>query len=165
MLWVVVIVAALIAWFLHTDLGVQVSTAASSAASGVGDNLINLAHAIYDFEDPNRDQVATRNNNPGNLKPPNAGVFWSNQTGVDGRGFAVFASLQDGFNALVQDLRVKATNHPDWTLQQLFNVWLGGGPNTAPPSSEGNAVNYAKFVADKLGVAITTTLGQIKAGV
>lgn len=127
--------------------------------------LQQLAQAIYDFEDPNKNAVATRNNNPGNMKPPNGGIFWPNQTGVDSRGFAIFKSLGDGFNALVNDLKIKSTKHPDWTLQNLFNVWLGASdPNSAPPAIEGNAVNYAKYVAGKLGAAVTTTLAQLTGG-
>lgn len=164
MLGVLIVAVLFVAWLLSNGSG----TGSSSETSGgnFGDALKNLASAIYDFEDPNRNAVATKQNNPGNLRPPGGRVnFWPGQIGVnDANGIAIFQTLDDGFNALLGDLRIKATKHPDWNLQNLFNVWLGGGPNTAPPASEGNAKTYAAFVADKLGVAITTTLGALRGG-
>ena len=139
-------------------------TGDSSSSSGSGDSMLRkLAQAIYDFEGSGPNTVATRNNNPGNMKPPDGSSnYWSGQVGVDSRGFAIFDSLDDGFTALMGDLKHKINLHPDWTLEGLFNVWLGSGdPNKAPLAREGNAVNYAKSVAAKLGASINSTLGSL----
>lgn len=166
MLGVLIVVVLVVAWLLGNVNSTGSGSDSGSSGGIFGDALKNLALAIYEFEDPKRDAVATKQNNPGNLRPPGgSSTFWPGQTGVNpSNGIAIFQTFEDGFNALLGDLRIKSSKHPDWNLQNLFNVWLGGGPNTAPPSSEGNAVTYARFVADKLGVAITTTLGSLVKG-
>lgn len=166
-----VVIAVLVAlWVLgRSGAGKQVAEAVQDSAASarvIGDGMLQkLAQAIYDFEDPKRNAVATRNNNPGNLRPPDGKAnFWKGQVGVAKGGYAVFASFGDGWAALLGDLKIKARKHPTWNLQNLFNVWLGGGANSAPPAAEGNAVTYAQFVARKLGAAVSTTLGQISGG-
>ncbi len=81
-------------------------TGGSSSSSGSGDSMLRkLAQAIYDFEGSGPNTVATRNNNPGNMKPPDGSSnYWSGQVGVDSRGFAIFDWLDDGFTALMGDL-------------------------------------------------------------
>lgn len=155
LLFVVILVVGL--WALRNS-----SAAGGDTSNGGGDVFAQLAQAIYDFEDPFKTATATRNNNPGNMRPPNgSATYWPGQTGVDSRGFAVFDSLSSGMAALIGDLKYKATHHPDWSIQDLFNVWLGGAPGVPPNPSQGNAVTYAQFVAQKIGVAISTTLGQL----
>lgn len=149
------------AWLLFWRTSSNGNAATDNGATGT-DMLTQLAQAIYDFEDPQRNAVATRNNNPGNLRPPGgSSSFWPGQTGVDDRQFAVFDSFASGWNALVGDLTYKATHHSNWSLQDLFDVWLGGAPGVSPPAAEGNAVNYATRVASQIGVSITTTLGSL----
>jgi hypothetical protein len=166
MLGFLIIAVLVVLWLLGNSSSTGTSSGSTSSGGSFGDSLKNLAAAIYDFEDPKRNAVATRQNNPGNLRPPGgSSSFWTGQIGVNPlNGIAIFATFEDGFNALLHDLSIKASKHPDWNLQNLFNVWLGGGPNTAPPAAEGNAVTYAQYVADRLGVAISTTLGQLKGG-
>jgi len=120
-----------------------------------------FARAIYDFEGSGAGTLATRNNNPGNLRPPNGGLYWPGQTGVASGGYAIFQTFTDGWNALISDIQHKVNTHPEWTIQDFFNVWLGGAPGVSPPAAEGNAVNYAKYVADRIGAAVTSTLGSL----
>jgi hypothetical protein len=121
-----------------------------------------LAKAITDFEGKPGDKNY-RNNNPGNLRPPGGkSSFWPGQTGVDPKGgYAVFDSWASGWSALVGDLKIKARKHPEWSLSDLFTVWLGGKPGKAVNNGEGNSTTYAAYIAKRLGVAASTTLGQL----
>jgi hypothetical protein len=135
-----------------------------SGSTGTGgpmtgaDKIQAWAQAIADFEsggDPNA--LNYRNNNPGNLKY--AGQV--NATGQDSRGFAVFPTMQDGWNALVAQLDKYVRVHPDYSLLQLTTLYLGGNPNAPVVTGEGNPFTYAQSVAAKLGVSVNDTLRQI----
>jgi hypothetical protein len=89
-----------------------------------------------------------RNNNPGNLR---SGV---GQTGSDG-SFAIFASYQDGFNALVSDITAKFTGNtrtglgPSSTILQFFQVY-------APSADSNDPATYAQSVVDYLNANLGT---------
>jgi hypothetical protein len=92
--------------------------------------------------------LAQRNNNPGNLR------------GADGR-FRSFATLNEGWQALVNDLLAKMTGRTrtglngSSTLLELFRVYapVGDGSN--------NPATYANNVAARLGVSVSTPIGSL----
>lgn len=141
----------------------------SGSGGGSGEmndsTLDKLARAIYDFEDPKKNSVATRNNNPGNLKAPNGKPnFWQGQTGVDERGFAIFDSMDNGFRALKMQFTIEAGRHPNWTLLQFITDFLGGNPAAPAVSKEGNPFTYAAAVASKVGASVGSTLSNLLRG-
>jgi hypothetical protein len=92
---------------------------------------------------------AAVNNNPGNLRDPNTGAW---QT---------FATPQEGFQALVNDLQGKQTGNTRTGLNA--NSTLLQFTSTYAPAGDGsnNPAAYAKDLAQKLGVSIDTPIGQI----
>lgn len=112
-----------------------------------------FADAIQDFEGWRPGSMSNRNRNPGNLEHPNGEKI-------------VYASLLDGYKALVDDLRAKFTGNnthgldPQSTVLNLFEVYA--------PSSDNNPTRrYAVFVANwatialKREITLNTKLGEI----
>lgn len=108
-----------------------------------------FADGIMQFEGWRPGSRSWRNRNPGNLR-------WSTmQTGTDG-GYAAFDSLDDGWQAMIHDIKCKCRGKPftstglgpDSTILEFFQKWA--------PSSDGNhPVKYAEFVAQCLTKATT----------
>jgi hypothetical protein len=93
----------------------------------------------------------TRNNNPGDLKPPmGLSTYWDGQTGTDPEGFAVFATSEWGWQALRTDLSTHAFKNPEQSLAGFIAVFA--------PSSENNTRAYTEAVASALNVNPVTTL-------
>ena len=92
--------------------------------------------------------LADRNNNPGNIRD---GTFAKSQPGYAGsnKGFAVFASVQDGFNAQVKLLRSYYDRGID-TVSKVINRYA--------PSSENNTGAYINDVSSALGINPNATL-------
>ncbi len=94
-----------------------------------------------------------RNNNPGNL------ISSPFECGTDGR-FAKFRNYASGWLALVWDVARKSIGQtrsglgPESTIQQFFNVW-------APYSDGNDSLQYAKFVADRIGASIDSKLKEV----
>jgi hypothetical protein len=109
-------------------------------ASG-SDALDNITQAIYQFEGGQPGQRNVVNNNPGDLRSG------PGMTGSAG-GFATFNDIGDGWDALGSLVQKKAAAHPDWNFYDLFNNWLGGGPDSAP---QGDPTAYANYVAGYAG--------------
>jgi len=87
--------------------------------------------------------VATRNNNPGNLKY----VSWSEtKTGLDSRGFAIYSSEEDGW----ADLHTFLESKSHLTISELMYLY-------APPG-ENSTESYISFIAKQLGVSRSTRL-------
>lgn len=95
--------------------------------------------------------LAVRNNNPGNLRDPNTGAFRQ------------FATQEDGYAALLNDLDAKRTG----------NTRTGLGPNSSlsefaskyAPAGDGNdPVRYASSLATKLGAGVNTPISQVDIG-
>jgi len=91
-----------------------------------------------------------RNNNPGNLR-------WSpSQEGMRD-GFAFFNTYEEGWKALLHDLRIKFSGQSitavraDSTILHFFQVYAPSGDNNNPKI-------YAEFVAGQFGVPISTRL-------
>ena len=114
------------------------------------------ATAIAQYEGFNSlGSVATRNHNPGNLKfAGQAGAV-----GKDSRGFAIFQDDSTGWQALYNQLAKYVRTFPGYSILQITAHYLG--QSTPTVDAEGNAFNYANFVAGQLGVAVTTTLAYL----
>jgi len=91
---------------------------------------------------------AQRNNNPGNLK----GVSWSTtKTGLDNKGFAIYATEQDGWNDLLAFLGSKANE--GYNISELMYLYA--------PKGENNTESYIDFIAKSLGVARDVRLNKL----
>jgi len=92
-----------------------------------------------------RATVGVRNNNPGNVRPVPGG--WQGQVAIDSRNFAVFDHVTNGIRAmtidLIGDIRVDGNNR----LRGLMEEY-------APSADKNNPLEYAKFLAGRLGIGI-----------
>jgi hypothetical protein len=96
------------------------------------------------------DAIPTRAHNPGDLVIPGS-------TNRIGEGITVFASDEEGWNALYHQLGLIAIGHshvysPSMTILEMAEKW------TATVSQQ---QGWATNVAAYLGVPITTTLQQV----
>lgn len=96
-----------------------------------------------------------RNKNPGNLKY----VGQKGSIGKDKKGFAIFASYEDGYNALKNMLLRACTGkssvyRPDMDLYAFYSVY-------APVSDNNNSKLYAEIVAKHLGVDPKTQIKNL----
>ncbi len=110
-----------------------------------------IAQAIMEFEGYFEGSVSFRNNNPGNLKY----LHQTGSIGVDSQGHAIFETFQDGWNALTRQVMLMFTGRstiyqPSMTLYEVFKKY-----------AEGNSVEYAQFVATRLGVTPETKLQEL----
>ena len=90
--------------------------------------------------------VATRNNNPGNLR-------YAGQAGAvstDASGFAVFGTPDEGWSALKRQIELDANRQ--LSIREFINKY-------APPS-ENNTSNYLSFITDGLGLSADTNLAS-----
>lgn len=109
--------------------------------------IAKLAAAIQKFEGWYPGTPSYRNKNPGNLRSG------ARQIGTEG-GYAKYRSFADGWADLIDLLKKRANQHPDWTLLDLFNSYA--------PASDGNDPNtYAKYVAQQTGLNVNMTLGEL----
>jgi hypothetical protein len=112
-----------------------------------------MARAIQRFEGWVPGSRSFRNNNPGNLRYAD----WEKSFGAvnkDPQGFAIFGTYEQGFSALIHLLGMRVTQHPEWTVYDLFNSYA--------PASDGNdPQSYAQYVASALGIDATTQLGGL----
>ena len=96
--------------------------------------------------------LATRNQNPGNIKDPSTGSFRQ------------FSSKEEGFAALLNDIEGKVTGNtrtgltPTSTLHDFVNTW-------APASDNNNPGEYTAFLANELGVRPDTSLQELQSRV
>jgi len=103
-----------------------------------------IAQAIAQMEGYNTaGTLAQRNNNPGNLQSG------AGQIGSSG-GFAVFATPDDGFAALNNQIQLNASR--GLTLNQFFAGLPGVYPGYAPSADSNNPAQYASFVASQTGI-------------
>ena len=110
---------------------------------GVYDSTIKaMAEGIKAFEGWYPGSRSYRNNNPGNLKyAGQAGAI-----GQDESGHAIFESYEAGLNALLRQLRLAFYGGSRvYSLQDTIYSFFS-------KYAEANSGEYARFVADKLGV-------------
>ena len=115
-----------------------------------------IAQAIAQMEGYNSPgSLAQRNNNPGNLRSGPGQIGTSS-------GFAVFASPDDGFAALNNQIQLNASR--GLTLNQFFAGLPGVYAGYAPSSDANNPAQYASFVSGQTGIDPNTPLDQVLSG-
>lgn len=102
-----------------------------------------------------------RNNNPANFKVSVLTPFMKELggTGLDSGGFVKFPSYAVGFQALCTFLTYACQDKlraykGNMTLLEFFKVY-------APSADKNNPVNYATYIANKLGVKINTAIKEL----
>lgn len=94
---------------------------------------------------------AVRNNNPGNLRDPNTGVFRQ------------FATQEEGYAALLNDLEAKRTGNtrtglgPQSSLSQFAGKY-------APAEDSNDPVRYSQNLASQLGTTPDAPISQVDIG-
>jgi hypothetical protein len=140
---------------VYLTLGVILALVIYYGADFMPDTILDkMAKAIMEFEGYFEGSVSYKNNNPGNIK--NVGQFGSD-VGTDSQGHAIFPTFQDGYNALIKQLRLivyggSTVYNPSMTFYQVFAKY-----------AEGNSRQYAEFVASRLGVPPTARMQDIAA--
>jgi hypothetical protein len=114
-----------------------------------------IAQAITEFETGARPftldhtkwkGAAGRNMNPGNLRRSSLAV------GIDQKGYAIFNSVDKGWQALLDDITSKLKGRtrtglgPNSTIESFIYKW-------APPSDNNPTNVYVQFISDKMGVS------------
>jgi hypothetical protein len=93
------------------------------------------------------------NNNPGNITGYPGGPDFGQYPGkFNWHNFLVFPTWGDGYNAIGKLLQTNA--YVSLSILDAFRRY-------APESDGNNPVAYANAVADALGVAVSTTMGQL----
>lgn len=115
-------------------------------------NLEKFCLAIRDFEGKPGD-LNYKNNNPGNVRCSPVGYLpkYGNVKCVN--NFAVFPTYALGWEYLNNLVHFIAVSHPTWTILDFFKSY-------APPSTNPTR-KYAIFIADRLGVPVSTTLNNL----
>ncbi len=93
--------------------------------------------------------VADKNNNPGNIRDPKTGAF------------RTFASPQEGYAALLNDLQGKVTGATSTGLTSNSTL-LDFAKKYAPSSDNNNPAQYTVNLANSLGIRPDTTLGALQ---
>ena len=118
------------------------------------DILQPLAEAIKRVEGYAPGTRAYRNNNPGNIwdgiSSGKTFRIWPNLP-VDDKGFVIYPSYQAGYEALLNDLRIKVNR--GMTLEQLITMY-------APPS-ENDTAGYIAMVAQQTGLPANVPLNAL----
>lgn len=115
--------------------------------------IIDLMNAISKMEGWGvKGSIATRNNNPGNLRS-GLGQTGSEET-VNGK-FATFANEADGWRALRYDIEVRMREGK--SLREFIYQY-------APPT-ENKTDNYLSYVVGKLGVDADSKLSDLQESV
>ena len=118
------------------------------------DILQSLAEAIKRVEGYAPGTRAYRNNNPGNIwdgiSAGKTSRIWPNLP-VDDKGFVIYPSYQAGYDALLNDLRIKVNR--GMTLEQLITMY-------APPS-ENDTAGYVAMVAQQTGLPANVPLNAL----
>lgn len=98
--------------------------------------------------------MSVRNNNPGNIKDPKTGEFMK------------FNTLEEGQKALDDDLRLKLSGQSPAVKQRFGDVNMitpamlaeTWSPATAQGNTPESTINYAKAIANKLGIDPTSPI-------
>lgn len=141
---ILAVLVAIIVWAWSTGASL------SSDDSGENDMASALALAINKAEGNAPNDVAMTANNPGDLELGDIG------NGTIG-GKTIFASLDDGFEALENQINLivtgqsKAGYTPDMSIAQVAQIWTGGDNPSA----------WANIVASELGVTPDTSFASV----
>lgn len=92
--------------------------------------------------------LAIKNNNPGNLRDISTGSF------------RTFATPQDGYAALLNDLDAKRSGHTSTGLSGTSTL-ADFASKYAPPGDNNNSAQYTANLANHMGVAPNTPLNQL----
>jgi hypothetical protein len=103
--------------------------------------------------------VAQRDNNPVNVKGN-----WPGVVGHTSSGIAIFDDVGDGWDAARAWVDEQETEHPDWSISQLFGKVLGNLDGTPVDNDQGNSQNEANYVANYLGVPVGTSVADYTGG-
>jgi hypothetical protein len=124
---------------------------------GMGNvSIDSLAQAIAQMEGYNSPgTLAQRNNNPGNLRSGQG------QTGSSG-GFAVFATPEDGWAALNNQISLNASR--GLTLNEFFAGKPGVYGGYAPSADSNDPAGYAAYVAGRVGADPNVPIASVLAG-
>jgi len=118
---------------------------------------MTLAEAIARFEGyfvPG--SVAARNNNPGNLRSG------PHMTGTDAKGYAIYASAEDGYADL--DRQIQLNVDRGLTLREFFGGKPGVYAGYAPAADSNDPGHYSVSVAQWLGISPDIVLSDAFAG-
>lgn len=138
------------------------STAPETSTGGKIDAWCEAIKSREGFYAPGQDPdypngtAAWRNNNPGNLRYH---TIYKRAIGQDASGFCKFKTYTDGYAELRDKLirhctTVSDSYYPTMTLLQFYKAY-------APSSDGNNPLSYAREVANKLGVDITTQIKDL----
>ena len=130
---------------------VQVEPFTPTFTGDVGDSLTGEEHdALQELQKDVEPEVGGETveiNNPGNLRFANQ----TESTGKDDRGFAIFPSSEEGWDALYRQIELDKGR--DLTLDQFVNKY-------APPS-ENDTTAYRNFLQGELNVGKNTNINKL----
>lgn len=96
--------------------------------------------------------LAVRNNNPGNLRS------WGSNPVVN--GYAQFPTVEAGWAAL--KAQIQKNINRGLNLSEFFGGKPGVYGGYAPSADKNDPVNYANFVASRVGIDVSTPLASIQ---
>jgi hypothetical protein len=115
---------------------------------------ITLNQSISSSEWTGMKWAWARNNNPWNIKDTTFGSI----VGKDAKWFAIFATPENGFDALVEKIKFNQTNSKSKyygkSILEYFKLY-------APSTDGNNPTNYANSVAANLWVNVNTKISQL----
>ena len=112
----------------------------------------SIAQAIAAVESGgNPNALNYRQNNPGNLRS------WGSTPVVN--GYAEFPTMQDGWNALYQQITLNISR--GLTLNEFFAGKPGVYAGYAPSSDSNRPLAYAARVASNVGIPVDVPLNQL----
>lgn len=163
LLGIVAIVVAV--WLVLKSMG---KAAAAAPVSGSGepagpaqigaplpnDALDNIMQATYQLEGGRPGDRNVVNNNPGDVKSA------PGMTGKAG-GFATFADIGDGWDALRNWIVDHVSAHPDWDFYDMQSYYLRGSTTAPSVDAQGDSDMRAEYIANYLGVDPTTPVSQL----
>lgn len=121
-------------WLWFEGSGSQPQPPPASAPYGAGP-LSAMASAIYDLEGGGK---------------PGATNSWNNNPGNIGGGQNSYSTPAQGWQELYDYISNQAQANPQWNFYDFFSNYLGT-PGVLTTTSQGNASNYANYVAGQVG--------------
>lgn len=118
-----------------------------------GTGWIDVKYSDGSVEHRSGGTIAWRYNNPGNLK---FGPFAreNNAVGAGDGGHSVFPTYQAGESAMRNLLFTNARGYDTLSLSEMVEKY-------APSSDGNNPESYARFIAQRVGVSVNTTINRL----